>query len=96
VTGLRRGRTVQVSVTAEELEQWRRSHLQLGRTAAMLRAYKRGGADMVAVEDVLDMLGQDPDVPQPASREPPRDPRADPLTGAMWPGPAGSSPPGPD
>jgi len=87
---LRRG--IQVSVTMDELEAWRRSHAQLERTAGMLRAYQRQGQQAVAIEDVLDLLGQDP--AQPAARQAqPRDPREDPLTGALWAGPPGTSPP---
>lgn len=65
----------------------------LDRTAGMLRQYQRSGLTMVAIEDVLTLLGAEPDS-APAPQEPPRDPRADPLTGALWAGPAGSLPPG--
>jgi hypothetical protein len=92
---MRRGRTVQVSVTADQLEQWHRASQQLERTAAMLRVYQRGGQVMVAVEDVLDLLGQDPAAAEPQARkEPGGHPHDDPLTGARWPGPPGSTPPG--
>lgn len=60
----------------------------------MLRQYQRNGLTMVAIEDVLTLLGTDPDTAPPPPKEPPRDPRADPLTGAMWAGPPGSMPPG--
>jgi len=86
VTGFRRGRAVPQEGEA-------RAQRALGRAAAMLRDYQKNGLTMVAIEDVLTLLGTDPDTPPPL-REPPRDPRADPLTGAMWPGPPGSMPPG--
>lgn len=65
----------------------------LERATAMLRQYVRSGLTMVAIEDVLTLLGAEPDS-APVPEEPPRDPRADPLTGAMWAGPPGSTPPG--
>jgi hypothetical protein len=58
----------------------------------MLQQYHRNGLTMVSIEDVLLLLGADPGT-VPEQREPPRDPRADPLTGALWAGPAGSAPP---
>ena len=85
-----------MAVTADQLEQWHTSHRQRERTIGMLRAYQRGGQATVAIEDVLDLLGQDPETAprQPeARRAQARDPREDPLTGAMWAGPPGSSPP---
>lgn len=63
----------------------------LERATAMLAEYQGNGLTMVAIEDVLGLLGAEPE-PEPAP--PQRDPRADPLTGAMWAGPPGSSPPG--
>ena len=69
-----------------------RAQKALDRAAAMLKQYHRNGLTMISIEDVLELLGTDPDtVPEP--REPPRDPRADPLTGIMWAGPPGSTPP---
>ena len=62
----------------------------LDRAVAMLRQYHRDGLTVVSIEDVLTLLGAEP-VTVP--KEPPRDPRADPLTGAMWAGPPGSAPP---
>lgn len=88
---LRRG--VQLTVTVDEVEAWKRSHGQLERTAGMLRAYQRQGITMISIEDVLDLLGQDPAAPQDTRKAVPRDPREDPLTGAMWAGPPGTSPP---
>jgi hypothetical protein len=73
-------------------EREARARRALDRTAAMLQAYRRNGLTMVAIEDVLTMLGTDPDAASP--RQPLRDPRADPLTGAMWAGPPGTLPPG--
>lgn len=90
---MRRPRGVQVQVTADELEQWRRSHQAVERTTGMLRVYQRGGQATVAVEDVLDLLGQEPATVE-APRAAARDPREDPLTGIMWAGPPGSAPPG--
>lgn len=81
-------------MTADELESWRRSHQQLERTAGMLRAYQRGGQEAVAIEDVLDLLGQDPEAPPEARQAQPRHPLDDPLTGARWAGAPGSAPPG--
>ena len=66
----------------------------LERATAMLRQYERSGLTMVAIEDVLSLLGAPPEAEAEPVRQPPRDPRADPLTGAMWAGPPGSSPPG--
>lgn len=58
----------------------------------MLQAYRRNGLTVVAIEDVLTLLGTDPDsAPEPQGT--PRAPGADPLTGAMWAGPPGSAPP---
>jgi hypothetical protein len=65
---------------------------RLDRAVAMLEHYQRNGLTVVSIEDMLGMLGTDP-----AQREPrptPSDPRADPLTGALWPGPPGTVPPG--
>jgi hypothetical protein len=62
----------------------------------MLRQYARNGLTMVAIEDVLQLLGTgEPAAPSPPLKEPPRDPLDDPLTGARWAGPPGSMPPGP-
>lgn len=89
---LRRGKAVQVSVSAEELETWRRSHVILERAMTILRAYQRGGQTPMSVEDVLDLLGQDPDTPPGAPKAAARDPLDDPLTGARWAGPPGTAP----
>lgn len=59
----------------------------------MLRQYQASGLTMVAIEDVLSLLGTAPEAETQPAR-PARDPRADPLTGAMWAGPPGSAPPG--
>lgn len=87
-----RHRRVQVAVSPAELEQWRRSHLQLERTAGMLKAYQRDGLAVIAIEDVLGLLGQDPETPPEARETPAHDPLVDPYTGARWPGPPGSRP----
>ena len=58
----------------------------------MLKAYQKSGMSMISIEDVLDLLGQDPAAPETAKARP-RDPREDPLTGALWAGPPGSAPP---
>lgn len=87
-------RGVQVTVTVAELEQWKRSHAVLERTAGMLRAYQKGGQDTVSIEDVLDLLGQDPETAQQAAKAQPRHPLDDPLTGARWAGAPGTSPAG--
>lgn len=63
----------------------------LERATAALHHYQCSGLTVVAIEDVLSLLG---DAPQPAVPEPARDPRADPLTGALWAGAPGSLPPG--
>ena len=91
LTGLRR-RRVQVAVSAAELEQWRRSHRQLERTAAMLKAYQRDGLAVIAIEDALNLLGQDPDTPPEPRETPAHDPLVDPYTGARWAGAPGSAP----
>jgi hypothetical protein len=90
---MRRPGRVQVTVSADELEAWRRSHQQRERAVQMLKLYERQGTVLVAVEDVLDLLGQDPEAPQEARKVPVRDPLDDPLTGARWAGPPGTSPP---
>lgn len=61
---------------------------------AILRAYQRGGQSMMSAEDLLDLLGQDPDAPAGAPKAAAADPLDDPLTGARWAGPPGSAPPG--
>lgn len=90
---LKRPGRVQLTVSAAELETWRRSHAVLERTVGMLRAYQRGGQGVVSIEDVLDLLGHDPAAPSEAAKAPPRDPLDDPLTGARWAGPPGTAPP---
>lgn len=82
----RRGRAI-----PQEAET--RAQKTLDRAAAMLLGYRRNGLTTVSIEDVLELLGTDPDTVPEQRREPPRDPRADPLTGAMWAGPPGSAPP---
>ena len=69
-----------------------RAQRALDRAVTTLQSYHRDGLTMVSIEDVLTLLGTAPDS-VPVLREPPRDPRADPLTGALWAGPAGSAPP---
>jgi hypothetical protein len=64
----------------------------LDRAVGLLRRYERAGATALPVADVLEMLGAGPDEAAPA-QAPSRDPRADPLTGARWAGPPGSTPP---
>lgn len=50
----------------------------LDRTVVMMRRMQAAGAGLVAIEDVLVLLGAAPEAePAPA----PRDPRADPITG---------------
>ncbi len=68
-----------------------RAQRALDRATGMLRRYQASGLTMVAIEDVLELLGTGPGTP-PARQQAP-DPRADPLTGAMWAGPPGTSPP---
>lgn len=70
-----------------------RARKALERAVAMLGQCQRNGLTMVAIEDVLTLLGGEPERAAEA-QEPPRDPRADALTGALWAGPPGSSPPG--
>ena len=70
-----------------------RAQRALDRAAAMLLEYRRNGLSMVSIEDVLTLLGTDPDT-MPERREPVRMPGADPMTGALWAGPPGTSPPG--
>jgi hypothetical protein len=60
----------------------------------MLRAYQHSGHTTVSIEDVLGMLGADPDAPPEPQAQAPRDPRVDFMTGTMWAGPPGSRPPG--
>jgi hypothetical protein len=65
----------------------------LGRAAAALRRYQRRGIPSLTAGEALELPGAGPEtVPVPAMT--PRDPLADPLTGAKWAGPPGSSPPG--
>ena len=71
-----------------------RAQRALDRAAAMLKAYAADGMTMISIEEVQELLGQDPDYAPPVRPVPPRDPRADPLTGALWAGPPGSAPPG--
>jgi hypothetical protein len=73
-------------------EREARAQRALDRTAAMLKAYRGNGLTVISIEDVLTLLGSDPDT-VPERREGPRDPRTDPLTGALWAGPPGSMPP---
>lgn len=61
----------------------------LDHAVAVLEEYRRSGEETVTVTAVLALL-KGARAPQP---EPPRDPRADPMTGALWAGPAGTSPP---
>lgn len=68
-----------------------RARRTIDRAVAMLNAYRRNGLTMISIEDVLTLLGTDPDA-VPAG-QPARDPRADPLTGALWAGPPGTVPP---
>jgi hypothetical protein len=64
----------------------------LDRAVAIMRSYQRADAAEVPVADVLELLGAGPGtVPRP---EKTLDPHADPMTGAKWAGPPGSSPPG--
>lgn len=70
-----------------------RAQRALDRAEAVLQSYRRNGLTVVSIEDVLDLLGSEPSPPA-APRTVPADPRADPLTGALWPGPPGSRPPG--
>jgi hypothetical protein len=86
-------RKVQVTVSVAELELWKRSHQQKERATGMLRSYRLGGQNTVAIEEVLDLLGQDPAAQGEARKAPPRDPLVDELTGARWAGPPGTSPP---
>lgn len=65
----------------------------LDRAVALLRRYERAGATALPVADVLEMLGGGTG-PTATTQGPPRDPQADPITGARWAGPAGSVPPG--
>jgi hypothetical protein len=65
----------------------------LDRAVAVMQMYRRSGMDTVSIEDVLALLGAEPDA-VPERPEPVRVPGADPLTGALWAGPPGSSPPG--
>jgi hypothetical protein len=71
---------------------------RLDRAVAMLEHYQRSGLTVVAIEDVLGLLGSDPASSAGTGRDRrtgvPRDPRADPHTGALWAGPPGSLPPG--
>ena len=67
-----------------------RAQRRLERAVLMLEQYRRNGLTTVSIEDVLVMLGTDPG-PEPARVS--RDPRADPLTGALWAGPPGTMPP---
>jgi hypothetical protein len=65
---------------------------RLERAVAVLKRYQRAGADVVPVADVLEMLGAGPEtVPMPEASS--RDPRTDPLTGALWAGAPGTAPP---
>jgi hypothetical protein len=66
---------------------------RLERAVAVLRRYQRAGADVVPVADVLEMLGAGTETTVPEASS--RDPRADPLTGAMWAGAPGTAPPEP-
>ena len=58
----------------------------------ILRAWQRGGQATISTEDMLDLLGQDPDTPPGAPKAAARDPLDDPLTGARWAGPPGTGP----
>lgn len=59
------------------------------RVTAVLRSCQRSGITMVQVTDVLSMLGAGPG----ATERLLRNPLADPMTGAKWAGPPGSTPP---
>jgi hypothetical protein len=61
-----------------------RARAILGRAVAELDRRDRSGITVIPVRDVLALLGAAP---------PPRDPHADPITGARWAGAPGSSPP---
>jgi len=74
-----------------EREDGARAREVLGRAVTALREAERNGTTSVPVAEMLRLLGAYPEVPVPQA--PPRDPRADPMTGAMWAGPAGSTPP---
>jgi hypothetical protein len=65
----------------------------LDRAVSMLRQYQRAGMPALPVEEVLAMLGAGPETVPVPQAPPPRDPQADPLTGARWAGPPGSAPP---
>ena len=53
---------------------------------------QREGTGAVYVSDVLALLGAGTAGPAPQA-PPPRDPQADPMTGAMWAGAPGTLPP---
>jgi len=74
-------------------EAEKRAQRALDRAEAMLLSYRRNGLTMVSIEDVLTLLGTDPDTVPERREAAPRDPLADPLTGARWAGPPGSAPP---
>jgi hypothetical protein len=74
-------------------EEGARARSVLDRAVLALREAERNGTGTVAVADMLRILGAYPEpVPVPQA---PRDPGADPLTGARWAGPPGSAPPEP-
>ena len=52
-----------------------------------------GRITAVPVADVLEAAGAGAAAPAAEAAPPPRDPRADPVTGALWAGPPGSLPP---
>lgn len=71
-----------------------RAQRALDRAVAALQMYRRAGMVTVTIEDVLALLGAEPEAVPEQQREPVRVPGADPLTGALWAGPPGSAPPG--
>jgi hypothetical protein len=73
-----------------EREDGARAREVLGRAVTALREAERNGTTSVPVAEMLRLLGAYPE----AVPVPPRDPEADPLTGARWAGPPGSAPPG--
>jgi hypothetical protein len=64
----------------------------IGRTEAVLEDRARRGETHVLIEEVRDLLGIRPPGAPPVP-PPPADPLVDPMTGARWAGPPGSSPP---
>ena len=88
----RLSRQLDEAVIETELIRGARAIKVVERTAGMLRAYKAGGIHTVTVEDVLTLLGEDPDTAPPPPQSTPADPLDDPVTGARWAGPPGTGP----